>query len=72
MSWIEYYNLLEKYDGNLAMAKSRELKSAARGNPNNPTSALVLAKEKYRLKKAGEARQRAEQQELLIKKAALV
>lgn len=54
------------------MASRRELKSAARGNPNNPTSALVLAKEKYRLKKAGEVRKQQEQQELLVKKAALV
>lgn len=47
MSWLDYYRLLERYDGDLDKASRRELASAARGNPNDPPSALRLARQKW-------------------------
>lgn len=47
MSWTDYYFLLEKYGGDLTKATKGEMDWAARGNPNNPSDALALAKEKY-------------------------
>lgn len=47
MSWLEYYRLLEKYNGDLQRASGNELAEAARGNPNDPISALTVARRKY-------------------------
>ena len=54
MSWRDYYNLLEKYDGDLRKATKEELDYAWRGNPNNPHDALRLAKIKYKEAKKSE------------------
>lgn len=51
MGWISYYNLLSKYDGDIARATTEELKSAAKSNSNDPHSALDLAEKKYREEK---------------------
>lgn len=47
MGWIQYYRLLEKYDGDLEKATGEELSWAARGNPNTPEAARALAEEKW-------------------------
>lgn len=47
MSWLEYHRLLEKYKGNISNATEEEIKSAEKGNPNNPDSALRVARMKY-------------------------
>jgi uncharacterized protein YprB with RNaseH-like and TPR domain len=48
MGWVDYYNLLVKYGGDLSKASEEELRSAEEGNPNNPYDALMLAIRKYR------------------------
>lgn len=52
MGWIDYYNLLEKYNGDFSKATKDEKESAARGNPNDPISALDLARKKFKEKSA--------------------
>lgn len=47
MGWINYYRLLEKYDGDLSKATKKELDSAATANPNNPIDAKRIAQEKF-------------------------
>ena len=48
MGWINYYNLLEKYNGDLSKATTQELGYAAYCNPNNPVDARNLAEKKWR------------------------
>lgn len=48
MGWMDYYRLLEKYDGNFKKASRQEKREAARANPNDPFSARMLATQKYR------------------------
>lgn len=48
MSWLTYYKLLEKYDGDLSKATLRELDVARRANPNTPDAARELAVKKWR------------------------
>lgn len=43
MSWLDYYELLEKYDGNLNRATKDEMSFAAKCNPNDPSSARAVA-----------------------------
>lgn len=50
MSWIEFYNLFEKYDGDIKKATPSEMRSAARGNPNDPVTAMHLAARKFQEK----------------------
>ena len=52
MSWIEYYNILKKHSS-FRKAPKAEMKSAERGNPNDPQSAMNLAWEKYTKEKYG-------------------
>ena len=52
MSWIDYYRLLEKYNGDLEKATEEEMDYAFRGNPNDPSSARALAEEKWKEKMA--------------------
>lgn len=47
MGWLDYYRLLEHHKGNLNNATKGELDAAARANPNDPESALKLAKQKF-------------------------
>lgn len=48
MGWFQYYRLLEQYNGDLKKATKEELDRAAKGNPNNPTDARLLAELKWR------------------------
>ena len=48
MSWINYYNLLEKYNGNLDKATEKELEIAAKWNPNDPVRARRIAEKKWK------------------------
>lgn len=53
MGWIDYYNLLEKYNGDFeSKATQKEKEFAARVNPNDPISALELARKKFKEKSA--------------------
>ncbi len=54
MGWIQYFNLLEKYNGDFSKATKEEMGWAEKGNPNDPVSALRLATEKFEKKKVGE------------------
>lgn len=47
MGWYNYYNLLEKYNGDLSKATKQEMTFAARCNPDNPRDARRLAEEKW-------------------------
>ena len=47
MGWFDYYRLLEKYNGDLEKATEEEMRSAFRGNPNDPPSARALAEKKW-------------------------
>lgn len=47
MGWVNYYHLLEKYDGDISRATPRELAFAARCNPDNPPDALAFAQKKW-------------------------
>lgn len=47
MSWLDYYRLLEKYGGDIKKATAEEVRSAVRGNPNEPYAALALASRKF-------------------------
>jgi len=53
---MDYYRLLEKYNGDLSKATEEELYAAARANPNDPPSALRLARRKWDEKKKEEER----------------
>jgi len=48
MSWWDYYRLLKKYNGDLSKAKPEELEEAAKANPNDPSTALWIAMQKYK------------------------
>lgn len=52
MSWIDYYNLLRKYQGKISLANPQEMREAARANPNTPSEAYKIAKQKYQEKYA--------------------
>ena len=54
MGWVNYYDLLKKYDGDLKKATSDEMIFAARCNPNNPSEALKLARKKFEKEKDSE------------------
>jgi hypothetical protein len=43
MSWLDYYELLKKYDGNLRRATKAEMAFAAKCNPNDPPTARLIA-----------------------------
>lgn len=45
---MDYYRLLELYEGDLSKATGEELKIAANRNPNNPVAARTIAENKYR------------------------
>ena len=45
---MQYYELLKYYKGDLSKATKSEKSWAARGNPNDPQSALRLARKKYK------------------------
>jgi hypothetical protein len=47
MGWLDYYHLLEKYNGDLKKAKTSELTQAAKNNPLDPVSARQLAEKKW-------------------------
>ena len=47
MGWTQYYNLLEKYNGDLSKASKEEMQVAFSGNPNDPESARKLAERKW-------------------------
>lgn len=47
MGWLDYYRLLEGHDGNLNNITKGEFDAAAKANPNDPETALRIAKEKY-------------------------
>lgn len=52
MGWLDYYWLIEKYDGDLSAATREELEAAARANPNDPESARGIAQEAYERRRA--------------------
>lgn len=54
MGWIDYYRLLEKYDGDLDAARIDELREAAQANPNTPGAARLVAQSKWASKKMRE------------------
>ena len=56
MGWLNYYNLLEKYGGDLSKATRQEMLFAARCNPNDPVTARRIA----------EARWKDEQEEKMV------
>ena len=43
MSWLDYYELLKKYDGDLSRATREEMAFAAKCNPNDPPTARAIA-----------------------------
>jgi hypothetical protein len=47
MGWLDYYHLLEKYNGDLKQANTSELAQAAKHNPNDPFNARRLAEKKW-------------------------
>jgi len=47
MGWMNYYKLLDQYDGDLSKATRQEMDWAARCNPNDPPSARAIATEKW-------------------------
>jgi hypothetical protein len=47
MGWYAYFKLLEKYNGDLSKATDDEKKDAYLSNPNTPSKALEIAREKY-------------------------
>ncbi len=51
MSWLDYYELLEKYDGDLRRATKEEMSFAARCNPNDPPTARAIAEKTWKAKK---------------------
>ena len=61
MGWRNYYNLLEKYDGDLGKASPQEMHFAARCNPNDPATARRIAEARW--KDELEAQDRNEQRE---------
>lgn len=52
MGWMDYYRLLEKYNGDLSKASRKEMAAAARANPNTPPAARSLARRKWHEKRA--------------------
>jgi hypothetical protein len=51
MSWLDYYELLEKYDGDLNRATQEEMLFAAKCNPNDPPTARTIAEKEYARKR---------------------
>lgn len=47
MGWLDYYNLIESYKGDLSKASKEELDFAARCNPNDPITAKQIAYKKW-------------------------
>jgi hypothetical protein len=47
MGWMDYYRLFELYDGDIRKASKAELNQAARYNPNDPATALRIAKRQW-------------------------
>ncbi len=47
MGWYTYYNLLEKYNGDLSKATPDERENAVKSNPNTPWRAREIAEGKY-------------------------
>lgn len=43
MGWLDWYNLIKKYDGILTQASINELEKCVKANPNNPIDSLRLA-----------------------------
>lgn len=43
MSWLDYYELLQKYEGDLRRATKEEMAFAAKCNPNDPPRARAIA-----------------------------
>ena len=52
MGWFDYYNLFEKYDGDINAATKAERQWAIDSNPDNPRDALTLAEHKYKESRA--------------------
>ena len=50
MSWLNYYKLLQKYNGDLTKATSPEMEDAYRSNPNTPDRARDIAEQKWKEK----------------------
>jgi hypothetical protein len=50
MGWYNYFNLLEKYNGDLSKATKKEMDYAAYCNPDNPFDARALAEKKWKEK----------------------
>lgn len=48
MSWLDYYELLQKYDGDLSRATQEEMRFAAKCNPNDPPSARAIAERNWK------------------------
>jgi len=48
MGWFAYYNLFEKYNGDLSKATKEEMDFAYRDNPNTPPEARALAEKKWK------------------------
>jgi hypothetical protein len=55
MSWLDYYHLLEKHNGDLSKASTKELSQAAKNNPNDPFNARRLAEKKWKEKQGAAA-----------------
>ena len=51
MSWLDYYSLLEKYEGDLTRATIEEMQFAAKCNPNDPPTARAIAEQEYARKR---------------------
>jgi len=47
MSWLDYYELLERYDGDLSHATQEEMSFAAKCNPNDPPTARAIAEKAW-------------------------
>lgn len=52
MSWLDYFALLEKYDGDLSKATREEMAFAAKCNPNDPPNARTIAEREWAIRKA--------------------
>lgn len=50
MSWLNYYRLLQKYNGDLTKATPDEMDNAYRANPNTPDRARDIAETKWKEK----------------------
>ena len=47
MSWLDYYELLKKYGGDLSRATKEEMEFAAKCNPNDPPTARRIAERAF-------------------------